>query len=73
LQEKIADFSGTGFDGGGEIVRDKTGEFVGGLRDNATTMAIDSFPAATPSELSAWLKIAITDLWPKGITGAHSE
>ncbi|EAC8166200.1 amidohydrolase [Listeria monocytogenes] len=73
LQEKIADFSETGFDGGGEIVRDKTGEFIGVLRDNATTMAIDSFPAATPSELSAWLEIAITDLWSKGITGAHSE
>ncbi|MDN8716036.1 amidohydrolase, partial [Staphylococcus aureus] len=27
----------------------------------------------TPSELSAWLEIAITDLWSKGITGAHSE
>ncbi|KXX04996.1 hypothetical protein AWI88_14715 [Listeria monocytogenes] len=49
LQAPIADFSENGFDGGGEIVRDTEGNFTGILRDNATTMEIDSFPAATPS------------------------
>ncbi|ECL8006919.1 amidohydrolase [Listeria innocua] len=73
LKAHIENFSENGFDGGGEIVRDKAGNFTGILRDNATTLAIDAFPAATPAELNAWLKIAITDLWSKGITGAHSE
>lgn len=73
LKNHIVDFSENGFDGGGEIVRDKAGEFTGVLRDNATTIAIDAFPAATPAELRAWLELAITDLWSKGVTGAHSE
>ncbi|MCD2249115.1 amidohydrolase [Listeria marthii] len=73
LRAEITDFSETGFDGGGEIVCDEAGCFTGVLRDNATTLAIDAFPAATSSELNAWLKLAITDLWSKGVTGAHSE
>ncbi|MBC1819256.1 amidohydrolase [Listeria welshimeri] len=73
LQIQIEDFSESAFDGGGEIVRDKAGDFTGVLKDNATTLAIEAFPAAKPSELMEWLKIAITDLWAKGITGAHSE
>ncbi|MBC1422949.1 amidohydrolase [Listeria seeligeri] len=73
LLEHITDFSDQGFDGGGEIVRNNTGEFTGVLRDNATTLAISAFPQAKDSELKSWLEIAIKDLWSKGITGAHSE
>lgn len=73
LLAHINDFSDNGFEGGGEIVQNSMGDFTGVLRDNATTLAIDAFPPATPSELTAWLEIAIKDLWSKGITGAHSE
>ncbi|MBC1489118.1 amidohydrolase [Listeria sp. FSL L7-1485] len=73
LLAHINDFSDNGFDGGGEIVQNNMGDFTGVLRDNATTLAIDAFPPATSSELTAWLEIAIKDLWSKGITGAHSE
>ncbi|EUJ21870.1 amidohydrolase [Listeria aquatica] len=58
---------------GGEMVLDESGVFTGILRDNATYLATDRFPVPTNEEISAWLKLAVRDLWQKGVTGAHSE
>ncbi|EUJ33683.1 amidohydrolase family protein [Listeria floridensis FSL S10-1187] len=61
------------FSGGGEIVLDEKQEFTGILRDNATYLATDRFPEPHTTDLVRWLKLAVRDLWSKGITGAHSE
>lgn len=61
------------FDGGGEIVLDEKGDFTGVLKDEATNLAIDAFPPATPSEMEGYLTLAVKDLWTKGITGGHTE
>lgn len=58
---------------GGEMVLDESGVFTGILRDNATYLATDRFPVPTNEAISAWLKLAVRDLWKKGVTGAHSE
>ncbi|WP_099224787.1 amidohydrolase [Listeria costaricensis] len=61
------------FTGGGAIDTDETGRLTGVLRDNATTVVIDAFPVATREELGRWLRLAVRDLWAKGVTGGHSE
>lgn len=61
------------FVGGGEIELDDEGNFTGVLKDEATNLAIDAFPAATPSEMEYYLTLAVKDLWSKGITGGHTE
>ena len=61
------------FEGGGEIDLTPDGKLTGILKDEATNLAIDAFPLATPAEMENYLKIAIEDLWSKGITGGHSE
>ncbi|WP_239257201.1 amidohydrolase [Listeria ilorinensis] len=73
LIEAIGLTSETCFTGGGEIDTDEAGRLSGVLRDNATTVAIDAFPVATQDELCRWLRLAVRDLWTKGVTGGHSE
>lgn len=69
----IVDFLENGFDGGGEIVCDKEGNFMGILRDNVMIMVIDFFFVVMFFELSVWFKIVIIDLWLKGIMGVYLE
>lgn len=71
--EKIGIHSHMQFEGGGEIVLDTEGSFTGVLKDEATNLAINAFPEATPEEMKHYLTLAIHDLWSKGVTGGHSE
>jgi len=73
LINKIGIKEGQTYDGGGEIQLNREGKITGVLKDEATNLAINAFPAATPKEQEEYLKLAIEDLWSKGITGAHSE
>lgn len=73
LINKIGIKDGQTYDGGGEIQLNKEGEFTGVLKDEATNLAINAFPSATPKEQEEYLELAIEDLWSKGVTGGHSE
>lgn len=61
------------YEGGGEIQLDQDGKVTGVLKDEATNLAINAFPMATPKEQEEYLTLAIEDLWAKGVTGGHSE
>ncbi|MET1248464.1 amidohydrolase [Sporolactobacillus sp. STCC-11] len=61
------------FAGGGKIDLDSAGFPTGVLRDEASMLAIERFPTESTAELERLLKIAVQDLWKKGLTGAHSE
>ncbi|WP_139693249.1 amidohydrolase [Sporolactobacillus terrae] len=61
------------FDGGGMIDLDDDGFPTGVLRDEASTLAIERFPKESQAELARLIRIAVNDLWKKGIVGAHSE
>lgn len=73
LINKIGIKDGQIYDGGGEIQLDQEGKVTGVLKDEATNLAINAFPAATPKEQEEYLELAIEDLWSKGVTGGHSE
>lgn len=73
LIDKIGLKDGQIYDGGGEIQLDLDGNLTGILKDEATNLAINAFPAATSEEQEKYLELAIEDLWSKGVTGGHSE
>lgn len=73
LINKIGLKDGQIYDGGGEIQLNQEGKLTGILKDEATNLAINAFPGATPKEQEEYLELAIEDLWSKGITGGHSE
>ncbi|MCO7127157.1 amidohydrolase [Sporolactobacillus shoreicorticis] len=61
------------FEGGGMIDLDGDGIPTGVLRDEASMLAIDQFPTESQEELERLIKLAVKDLWKKGLVGAHSE
>ncbi|WP_035053562.1 amidohydrolase [Carnobacterium pleistocenium] len=73
LINKIGIKDGQIYSGGGEIQLNQEGKVTGVLKDEATNLAINSFPSTTPKEQEEYLALAIEDLWSKGVTGAHSE
>lgn len=71
--KKIGLKRGQVFEGGGKIDLDGKGVPTGVLRDEASMLAIDRFPSESQKELERLIKLAVNDLWKKGLVGAHSE